>query len=212
MKTQEKSLGELLKQAGKITTAQVASALQEQKRTREPFGKVLVRLGYVTERDILQVLEGMLALTFSTGNEHFGIESYRIFEVVRYSPPRILPLSNPSLAGVLFLRGEWHPVYSFRGLLGLAPHPNPSETWYIILRHRDRPFILWVDAIEEVRRFKMDQVEALPPYLLGKRSDLYYCLGKMNGMLFSIIHPDRIVKDEDLFQQALREAPDGSAT
>ncbi len=209
MKTQEKSLGELLKQAGKVTAGQVASALQEQKRTREPFGKILVRLGFVTERDILQVLEGMLALTFTTGNEHFGIESYRIFEVIRWEPARTLPLSNPQLSGVLMKRGEIHPVFSFRGILGLPPHPDPGTTWYVILKHKDRPFILWVDAIEEVRRFRMDQVEALPPFLLGKRSDLYYCLGKMNNMLFSIIHPDRIVKDEELFRQALGEAPHG---
>jgi chemotaxis signal transduction protein len=212
VKTQEKSLGELLKQAGKVTAAQVAAALQEQKRTREPFGKVLVRLGFVTERDILQVLEGMLALTFTTGNEHFGIESYRIFEVVRRVPVRPLPLSNPQLAGVLSLRGEFHPVYTFRGILGLPPHPDPDRTWYIVLKHRGRPFILWVDSIEEVRRFRMEQVEALPPYLLGKRSDLYYCLGKMDNMLFSIIHPDRIVKDEELFQQAIGEAPRGDAS
>ena len=211
MKTQEKSLGELLKQAGKVTAPQVAQALLEQKRTHEPFGKVLVRLGFVTERDILQVLEGMLAVTFMTGNEHFGIESYRVQEVIRHQEVKTLPRSSVQLAGVLSLRGLVCPVFSFRGILGLKPHPRPESTWFIVLKHKEQHFILWVDTVEEVRRFKMEQVEALPPYLLGKRSDLYYCLGKMNGMLFSIIHPDRIVKDEALFHQAIEEARDGNA-
>ncbi len=212
MKTQEKSLGELLRQAGKLTSEQIQTALVEQRKTREPIGKALVRLGYVTERDILQVLEGMLALTFRTGNEHFGIESYRVQEVIRYQTPRVLPLSGVQMTGVVPLRGDMCPVYSFRGILGLPLSTSPEDTWFVLLRHKENPFILWVDAIDEVQRFKIEQIEPMPPYLLGKRSDLYYCLGKMNGMLFSIIHPDRIVKDDAALQQAISEARHGIAS
>ena len=75
MKTQEKSLGELLRQAGKITTRQIQVALGEQKRSHEPIGKVLVRLGFVEERDILQVMQGMMVLTFRVAGELYGIET-----------------------------------------------------------------------------------------------------------------------------------------
>ena len=116
------------------------------------------------------------------------------------------------MTGVVPLRGDMCPVYSFRGILGLPLSTSPEDTWFVLLRHKENPFILWVDAIDEVQRFKIEQIEPMPPYLLGKRSDLYYCLGKMNGMLFSIIHPDRIVKDDAALQQAISEARHGIAS
>ena len=97
MRVQEKSLGELLRQAGKITSRQIQVALVEQKKTREPIGKVLVRLGFVQEPDILQVMEGMLVLTFRIENEFYGVETYRVREV----------LKAVSLIPAAFTRSHW---------------------------------------------------------------------------------------------------------
>ena len=209
MKTQDKSLGELLKQAGKITNEQIHAALEEQKHSREPFGKVLIRLGFVKEREILQVLEGMMALTFETGGEGFGLETYRVREVVPYSPLRSLPLMGAECAGVVPLRGQVVPVLSLRALLGLTAPPEPRNTWFVVLLHGDQPFILWIDGLHEVLKFPMANIEPLPPYLYGKRSDLFYCLGKMNGRLYSMINPDRLTRDERV-RTALEEAAHAS--
>jgi chemotaxis signal transduction protein len=196
MKTQEKSLGELLKQAGKLNQEQVEEALFEQKRSRDPFGKILVRLGYVTEREILQVLEGMTALTFETGSECFGLESYRIREVVPYNRIQTVPLSIPEWPGLTILRGEPLPVLSFRSVLGLPPLPESQGTWFVILSHAQRPFVLWIDVLREVLRFPVMKIEPMPAYLYGKRSDLFFCLGKMDGRLYSMINPDRLARVE----------------
>ena len=53
-------LGDLLTEAGMITPAQLEQALQEQKRRGERLGKVLIRLGFITEASILEVLEFQL--------------------------------------------------------------------------------------------------------------------------------------------------------
>lgn len=55
-------MGDLLIEAGMITPDQLEKALSEQKRTGERLGKVLCRLGYVRERDILEVLEFQLGI------------------------------------------------------------------------------------------------------------------------------------------------------
>jgi purine-binding chemotaxis protein CheW len=196
MKIQDKSLGELLKQAGKINSDQIRLALEDQKQSREPIGKVLVRLGFVKDQDILQVLEGMTTLTFETGEEGFGLETYRVREVVPFSPLRPLPLVGAECAGVVALRGQVVPVLSLRALLGLPEVAEPKNTWFIVLSHGEHPFILWIDALREVLKFPMANIEPLPAYLYGKRSDLFYCLGKMNGRLYSMINPDRLIRDE----------------
>lgn len=55
-------LGDLLVEAGMITRDQLEQALREQRRSGERLGKVLARLGLVTEKDILEVLEFQLGI------------------------------------------------------------------------------------------------------------------------------------------------------
>lgn len=203
MRPQEKSLGELLRQAGKITSRQIQVALAEQKRTHEPIGKVLVRLGFVEDRDILQVMQGMMVLTFRVGEERFGLETFRVREVLKHVP--FGERRRGPWEGDVTLRGASVPVLSLRGLLGLPPVPDPKGTWFIVLERKSRPFVIWVDHVREVARLKVDQIEPMPPHLLGKRAELFYCLGKIREELYSIMNPDKLVRDEELEGSASAE-------
>ncbi|HEX6005830.1 MAG TPA: secretion system protein E, partial [Burkholderiales bacterium] len=49
-------LGELLVQQGLLTTDQLAIALAEQRRSNVPIGRLLVRLGFVTETAIRDIM------------------------------------------------------------------------------------------------------------------------------------------------------------
>ncbi|HET9869974.1 MAG TPA: chemotaxis protein CheW [bacterium] len=202
MRVQEKSLGELLRQAGKITSRQIQVALAEQKKTREPIGKVLVRLGFVQEQDILQVMEGMLVLTFRVENEFFGVETYRVREVLKHSPLLPAALGGPYWAGAYSLRGNLLPVLSFRRVLGKE---ELDGGWFVVLERKGYLFLLWVDQVLEVRRFKVDQIEPVPAYLYGKNTEIYYCLGKVKEDLYSVLNPDVLVDEQNL-KTALTEA------
>ena len=195
MKSQEKSLGELLRQAGKITSRQIQVALGEQKKTHEPIGKVLVRLGFVEERDILQVMQGMMVLTFRVDKELYGVETFRVREVLKYAPYQALAKSQEPWEGEFRLRGTTHPLISFRQFLGMDKAPKAEGTWYIVLETKGYTFVLWVDKVLEVDRFKIDQIEPCPPYLFGKRNELYSCLGKIKDDLYSILNPDKLVEE-----------------
>lgn len=193
MKSQEKSLGELLRQAGKITHRQIQVALGEQKKSHEPIGKVLVRLGFVEERDILQVMQGMMALTFRVGTEWYGIETFRIREVLKYAPFKALDPPQKPWDGEFVLRGEALPLLSFQRFLDQPVPADPKGTWFVVVEKEKKAFVLWVDQVKEVARFKIDQIEPVPPYLFGKKNELYNCLGRIKGELYSILNPDKLV-------------------
>jgi len=53
-------IGELLVQKGVVSSDQIRIALTEQRKNRDPLGKILVRLGFATEAIILDVLGGAL--------------------------------------------------------------------------------------------------------------------------------------------------------
>jgi chemotaxis signal transduction protein len=211
LRVQEKSLGELLRQAGKITSRQIQVALVEQKKTREPIGKVLVRLGFVQDQDILQVMEGMLVLTFRIENEFYGVETYRVREVLKFGPLVQAPLTQPYWAGVFSLRNNFLPVLSFRRILGKEDLGKDSKGWFVVLERKGFYFILWVDQVLEVRRFKVDQIEPVPTYLYGKNTEIYYCLGKIKEDLYSVLNPDILVDEQNL-KTTLSEVRDAIPT
>ncbi len=194
---QEKSLGELLRQAGKITSRQIQVALAEQRKSHEPIGKVLVRLGFVEEKDILQVMQGLSTLTFTVGGELFGVETFRAREVMKYAPYQPGE-GGEGCVGILPLRSRELPLLSLRKVLGLRDFPNPNSTWFILMEVRTILFVIWVDTVKEVTRFRVDQIESPPPYLFGKKSDLFYCLGKIKDELYSILNPEKLLEEAGL--------------
>lgn len=50
-------LGQLLKKEGKINDEQLMKALEEQRRTGDRLGHTLIKLGYITEDELIAVLE-----------------------------------------------------------------------------------------------------------------------------------------------------------
>ena len=87
-------IGELLAHKGVITSDQLRIALTEQKKRREPLGKILVRLGFATEAIIRDVLGGAL------GQESVDLSKVVVdSEVIKLIPKemarryRLLPLT-----------------------------------------------------------------------------------------------------------------------
>jgi len=66
--TSKKLLGNLLIESGLIDQEQLKKALEIQQRTGERLGRVLVNLGYVTEKDITDMLESQLGICQVTIN------------------------------------------------------------------------------------------------------------------------------------------------
>jgi type IV pilus assembly protein PilB len=59
-----RKIGELLVETGLLTSRQLEQALLTQEKSGERLGKVLIRLGYVRERDIIEVLEFQLGIPY----------------------------------------------------------------------------------------------------------------------------------------------------
>ncbi len=57
-----RTLGDVLREAGMITSGQLASSLQEKDKTGEPLHNILVRRGYISEEEIVNTLSTMLGI------------------------------------------------------------------------------------------------------------------------------------------------------
>ncbi len=66
-----KKLGELLIEGGVVDKDKLEEALKQQKTSGELLGEVLVRLGWVTERDIAKTVATQFALPYLAVSQYF---------------------------------------------------------------------------------------------------------------------------------------------
>ncbi|MFQ6613895.1 MAG: GspE/PulE family protein, partial [Fidelibacterota bacterium] len=89
----KKRIGEMLIDAGAITPEQLHEGLKKQKETGEPLGKVITRLGFLTEHDFIIALSQQLNLPYLfLNNYNFDPEVKNIIPEDYARHNKIIPL------------------------------------------------------------------------------------------------------------------------
>src|SRR5437016_288158 len=87
--------GELLQAAGLIDDAQLAAALDEQVRTGERLGQVLIRQGALTELQLTQILANQLSVAWvSLEHVEFSAELLRRVPVELAERYNLIPIRS----------------------------------------------------------------------------------------------------------------------
>ncbi len=160
VRQQFRSLGALLMERGLLTQGQLETALDEQKRTGDKLGRILVSRGWVRERDILTVLQGMMVVVFQVGDEDYGVETLLVREIIRHQPARPLPASPPWLEGVVDYRGKVVPVVGLARRLGREPRALEAAARIIIYEGGgSRSWGLQVDSVSSVVQVGREQLD-----------------------------------------------------
>ncbi len=98
LKMRSKKLGEMLLERGLITPAQFSQAVSEQRVTKQILGSILVRLGHIDERELVETVADQLEIPY------VDLENYEIDE----ESLGIIPanIAQEHLVVPLFLIGE----------------------------------------------------------------------------------------------------------
>ena len=79
-------IGDILIEKGIITLRELNVALAEQRKTREPIGKILIRLGFVKEEEFLELLSQQLGMEFYAQLSNIAIAD----EVIKKVPIKLV--------------------------------------------------------------------------------------------------------------------------
>lgn len=101
------------------------------------------------------------------GEDAFGINVTRVYEVIRYPAVRALPQMPPFLEGVAELRGSVLPVVDLRKRFGIEPGPPAPETRVIVIDLSGERVGLVVDRVVGVARLAVDQIRPAPKFFKG---------------------------------------------
>ncbi len=141
-------------------------------------------------------------VTFSLGEELFGVEVTRAREILSVTPVTKVPQTPEYLLGVINLRGQVVPVIDMRLKLGLPVTAETEDTCVIVVEVQiDGESIIvgaLADAVREVLEIRSDQIE--PPPRLGTRlkTEFITGMGKVDEQFLILLNIDRVFSSEEL--------------
>lgn len=114
-------------------------------------------------------------VVFVLGSEEYALPIQTVQEVIRFQHPRAVSSSDPSLLGVINLRGRIVPVHDVRPQLNIAHDPLPAaediheegdegddDEKIVLVNIDDRMAGVVVDDVSEVLNVEAEEFEDLP--------------------------------------------------
>lgn len=137
-------------------------------------------------------------VTFSTGDEEFGVDILKVQEIILPMAITKVPKAPEFVEGVINLRGKVIPVIDLRRRFGLKPKEQDKYTRIIVIEINQMIVGFVVDSISEVLRIPASTVEPTPPVVAGIESEYISGVGKLEDRLLILLDLDRLLSREDV--------------
>jgi purine-binding chemotaxis protein CheW len=134
-------------------------------------------------------------LTFQVGPEEYGIEIFKVREIIGMLPITPVPGSPTEMIGVINLRGKVIPVISVRTRFGMPAAEAHPHNVIIVVESRKGEIGLAVDRVAEVARFTEAETEAPPSYGLAVDTTCVSAIGKSQGRIRILLDIARVLGD-----------------
>ena len=137
-------------------------------------------------------------VTFSIGEEEFGVDILKVQEIIRTMEITKVPRAPAFVEGVINLRGKVIPIIDLRRRFSLAPKTHDKNTRIIdcVINNILVGFV--VDAVAEVLRIPSNTVEPPPPVVAGIGSDYISGVGQLKDRLLIMLDLDKLLSTEDM--------------
>jgi purine-binding chemotaxis protein CheW len=144
-----------------------------------------------------QVEEVLQLVSFTIGQEEFGLDIQRIQEINRMVEITRVPNSPKFVSGVINLRGKVIPIIDLRKRFGFSATESDRNTRIIVVELSDMVVGFIVDAVSEVLRIPKRITEPPPPMVAGIGSEYITAVAKLENRLLILLDLERILKEEE---------------
>ena len=142
--------------------------------------------------------DGSQYLTFTLGQEEYGVEILKVQEIKGYSSVTPLPNTPSYIKGVMNLRGTIIPVVDLRTKFAMAEAEYNQFTVIIVVTVGTKVVGLVVDAVSDVLNIPKLDIQATPDF--GSQVDVRFISGisKAGEKLVVLLDIDKVVRGEEL--------------
>lgn len=160
----------------------------------------------MTEHETLQAEDTSVScdqfLTFTLGDEDYGLEILSIKEIIEYVELTKIPLMPDFIRGVLNLRGLVVPIIDLLARFGNKPANITSRSCFVIVElDSDEGAIeigMLVDEVNDVVEISVDNIESAPSFGNQIRSDFIFGMGKIEGDFIVLLQIDKVLSIDEL--------------
>ena len=137
-------------------------------------------------------------LTFTLGDEEYGVEILRVQEIRGYEAVTHIANSPDFIKGVINLRGVIVPIVDMRIKFGLAKVEYDQFTVVIILNVAGRVIGMVVDGVSDVISLTAEQIRPAPE-LAGKLGTSYIIgLGTIDNRMLILMDIEKLMTSSDM--------------
>lgn len=144
-----------------------------------------------------QDTELLQLVTFSIGDEEFGVDILKVQEIIRTMEITKVPKAPDFVEGVINLRGKVIPIIDLRKRFGMETRGHDKNTRIIVIEINNMIVGFVVDSVSEVLRISADTVEPPPPVVAGVESEYIKGVGKLADRLLIMLDLDRLLSREE---------------
>jgi len=121
------------------------------------------------------------------------VPTMAVSEVLRYTPPVLLPMAPDFVAGVINLRGRVTPLLYLENLLTTPRKVREENRFIIICNYRGLQIGLIFDRVHTMYTFNQDQIMWDVEARIGASTEYICGLVDVNGSILGVISVDMII-------------------
>jgi purine-binding chemotaxis protein CheW len=147
-------------------------------------------------------IQGGKFLTFTLGNEEYGIPIQKVKEIIGIMDITNIPKTPQFIKGVINLRGKIIPVMDLRLKFGFEEKAYNQRTCIIVVEiniaDTKRMMGIVVDTVSEVVNIQKWEIEPPPQYDLHADNEFLIGMGKVKGKVILLLDIEQVLSSEEL--------------
>ncbi|HYF84204.1 MAG TPA: chemotaxis protein CheW [Clostridia bacterium] len=142
-------------------------------------------------------MDTMQLVIFRLNGQEYGIDIFRVNEIVPYSKPTKIPNSPDYIEGVLNLRGHVIPVISLKKKFNLDNVGTDDRTRIIVANAGSNVAGFVVDEASEVLTVEKESIEPVSEIVSNISRKYISGVGKLdNGRMYILLNFDELYTEE----------------
>ena len=145
-------------------------------------------------------------LSFTLGNEHYGVDILKVQEIRGYDSVTRVPDAPDYIKGVINLRGTIVPVIDLRLKLRLDEARYDAFTVMIVLNVDDRVVGIVVDSVSDVIPLNAEQIRPKPEFGAAVDTRFISGIGTQDERMLILLDIETLLDTTDIGQAATMDA------
>lgn len=142
-------------------------------------------------------MDTMQLVIFGLNGQEYGIDIFKVNEIVPYTKPTKIPNSPTYIEGVLNLRGRVIPVINLKNRFNLEDPGTDDRTRIIVSNTGGSVAGFVVDEASEVLTVDKDSIEPVSEIVSSISKKYISGVGKLsNGRMYILLNFDELYKED----------------